>query len=262
MVIIPRSFEQFAEGEDSRGWLVLSLINPASKGVGELRSIAVIYKIRESERLFPEQVDHVLKVIDSFFTESLVLSKRVSFVAPLAFKICANQRGSEFSFAHGDGQAEGKYWINEPVSVPNAEKAFSREATDLVGVVGDDMHLLDQLHLGNTAPDFRINVVKLIAEELLRGLLFLQKVSPRRDHSDADDVLIERDEPSPVELLRIKNQCVVFRVFARSAGASDGAGDLRKKRSDGRSILRNGDDRTERSVLYKKQLSEPLPPCL
>ena len=60
-------------------------------------------------------------------------------------------------------------------------------------------------------------------------MLFLQKVSPRRDHSDADDVLIERDEPSPVELLRIKNQCVVFRVFARSAGASDGAGDLRKK---------------------------------
>jgi len=148
------------------------------QGVGELRSIAVIYKIRESERLFPEQVDHVLKVIDSFFTESLVLSKRVSFVAPLAFKICANQRGSEFSFAHGDGQAEGKYWINEPVSVPNAEKAFSREATDLVGVVGDDMHLLDQLQLWYTAPDFRTDVCKARYGKTPLGSAFSPKSRP------------------------------------------------------------------------------------
>src|SRR5258708_28440130 len=83
--------------------------------------------------------------------------------------------------SHGDGQAEGKYWINEPMPVPNAEKAFSREATDLVGVVGDDMHLLDQLQLWYTAPDFRIDVVKLATEKLLWGLLFLQKVGPRQN---------------------------------------------------------------------------------
>src|SRR6266516_339764 len=60
--VIPRPFEHFAEGQDGWRGLVLSWINPSGEGVRDLRRVAVIHKSRESERLFPEQVDHVFKV--------------------------------------------------------------------------------------------------------------------------------------------------------------------------------------------------------
>src|SRR5438128_2849955 len=100
--------------------------------------------------------------------------------------------------------------------VTDADKAFPAEAAHLIGVVRDNMHLLNQVHLGYATPKFWVDVVKLIPEELFWSLLFRKEVSPRRDHPDADDILIEWNEPGPVKFLRVEDQCIVPRGFARN----------------------------------------------
>src|SRR5882724_671413 len=188
-----------------------------------------MHESRESERLFPEQINHVFKIIDPFFTKNLVLSEWVCFVASFPFKILAYTRGGKLRFAHGHGKPEGKYRVDETMRIADANETFPAKATDLIRVIGDNMHLLDQLHLRNTARDFRVDLIKVTSEEFLSGLLFLQKVGPRYDQPNADNLLIKGDEPRPVELFLVKNQCVVFRIFARSAGVANSALDLREK---------------------------------
>src|SRR5713101_1312428 len=91
------------------------------------------------------------------------------------------------------------------------------------------MHLLNQVHVGYTTPNFWVDVVKLIPEELFWSLLFRKEVSAGRDHSHTDNVPVDRNEPRPMKLLRVEDHSVVFRLFARNARATDGTGDLREK---------------------------------
>src|SRR5436190_5784561 len=111
----------------------------------------------------------------------------------------------------------------------DADKAFPAEAAHLVGVVGDNVHLLNQLHLRYAIPKLRVDVVELIPEKLFGSLFFGQKVSAGRDHSYTNNVVIERNEPCPVKLFRVEDQSIVFRIFTRNARATDGAGHLREK---------------------------------
>src|SRR6266487_481535 len=175
----------------------------------------MIHESREGEGLFPEQIDHVFQIIDRSFAEELVVGKRVFPVSPAALEVLANKRRGELRFARGHRYSEGKYRVDETVRVTDADKAFPAEAAHLIGVVWDDMHLLNQVHLGYATPNFRVDVVKLIPEELFWSLLFRKKVSPRRDHSHTDNVPVDRNEPRPMKLLRVEDQRVVLRGFAR-----------------------------------------------
>src|SRR5947208_9206013 len=91
------------------------------------------------------------------------------------------------------------------------------------------MHLLNQVHLRYALPNLRVDVVELIPEKLFGSLLFGQKIRARRDHSHTDNVIVERNEPSPVKLFCVENQSVVFRLFSRNARATDSTGDLREE---------------------------------
>src|SRR4029077_11677973 len=91
------------------------------------------------------------------------------------------------------------------------------------------MHFLNQIHLRYPTPNFRDDVIELIPEKLFGSLLFGQKVGSRRDPSHTDNVLVECKERPPTTRPRGKDQCVVLRLFARNARATDGACDLRKK---------------------------------
>src|SRR5262249_37069765 len=110
-----------------------------------------------------------------------------------------------------------------------ADEAFPAETAHLVGVVGDNMHLLNQVQFGYAIPEFRVDVVEFIPEKLFGSLLFGQKVRARRDHSHADNILLERNEPRSMKLFLVEDQRVIFRIFARSARATDGTGDLREE---------------------------------
>src|SRR6266568_8020833 len=86
-----------------------------------------------------------------------------------------------------------KIWIDETVRIPDTDEAFPAEAPHLVGVVWDNMHVLNQVHLRYAIPKLRVDIVELIPEKLFGSLLFGQKVRVRRDHSHTDDVLVERN---------------------------------------------------------------------
>ena len=110
--------------------------------------------------------------------------------------------------------------------VTDADKAFPAEAAHLEGVIWNNMHLLNELHFRYAIPKLRIDIVVLVAEKLFGSLLFREKVRIWRDHSYANNVLVQRNKPRPVKLFRVKNNRIVFRILARSSGATDCAGDL------------------------------------
>src|SRR5438445_1749118 len=101
-----------------------------------------MHESRENERLFPEQINHVFKIIDPFFAKNLLLGERGRFVASLHLKILAHTRGSELRFAHGHGKPEGKYRIDETVRIADANETFGAKAMDLIRIIRDKMQLL------------------------------------------------------------------------------------------------------------------------
>src|SRR5262245_10392420 len=155
----------------------------------------MIHECRKGEGLFPEQIDHVFQVIDCFFAENLMLAKRVLPVSVLTLEIFADNRRGELRFAHGHRYSEGKYRIDETMRITDADKAFPAEAAHLVRVIWDNMHLLNQLHLRYTIPKLRVDIVVLVPEKLFGSLLFREEVRIWRDHSYANNVLVERNEP-------------------------------------------------------------------
>src|SRR5207244_13320162 len=94
---------------------------------------------REGERLFPEHIDHVFKIIDPFFAEKLVSSEWIGFVAPLAFKIRADSWRSELRFAHRGRETEGKYRVDQAVGSSNRGETFSGKAAERASVAGGDV---------------------------------------------------------------------------------------------------------------------------
>src|SRR5438552_18198889 len=168
----------------------------------------MIHESREGEGLFPEQIDHVFQIIDRSFAEELVVGKRVFPVSPAALEVLANKRRGELRFARGHRYSEGKYRIDETVRITDADKAFPAEAAHLVGVIWDNMHLLNQVQFRYAIPNLRVDIVELVAEKLFGSLFFGQKVSVRGDHSYTNNVLIQWNEPRPMELSRIENNRV------------------------------------------------------
>src|SRR5947207_13700963 len=186
----------------------------------------MIHESCESEGLFPEQIDHVFQVIDCLFAEDLVVGKRVLPVAPFALEILADKRRGELCFPHGYRYSKGKYRIHETMRITDADKAFPAEAAHLIRVIWDNMHLLNEVHFRYAIPKLRVNIVELVPEKLFRSLLFREKVRVWRDHSYTNNLLVERNEPRPMKLFRVEDHNVVFSIFARGGGATDGAGDL------------------------------------
>ena len=91
------------------------------------------------------------------------------------------------------------------------------------------MHLLDKLYVGNPAREIAVDPGKSTAEELIRSLPRFLKGGRGYDHPEADHLVIDRNEPGPVEFLLIKDQCVAFRVLTRRAAVADSASGVRKK---------------------------------
>src|SRR5438552_15211088 len=91
------------------------------------------------------------------------------------------------------------------------------------------MHLLDQLYVGNPAREIAVDPGKSTAEELIRSLPRFLKGGRGYDHPEADHLVIDRNEPGPVEFLLIKDQCVAFRVLTRRPAVADSATGARKK---------------------------------
>src|SRR5213592_4625937 len=122
----------------------------------------MIHESREGEGLFPEQIDHVFQVIDCFFAENLMLAKRVFPVSVLTLEIFANNRRGEFRFAHGYRYSKGKYRIDETMRITDADKPFPAEAAHLVGVIWDNVHLLNQVQFRYAIPNLRVDIVELV----------------------------------------------------------------------------------------------------
>src|ERR1041385_9557146 len=186
----------------------------------------MIHESREGEGLFPEQVNHVFQVIDRFFAENLMILKGILPVSPFALEVLANQRRGELRFAHGYRYPKGKYRIDETMRITDADKAFPTEAPHLVRIIWDNVHLLNQVHFRYPIPKLRVDIVVLVSEKLFRSLLFRKKVRIWRDHSYANNFLVERNEPRPMKLFRVEDHSVVFRIFARGIGSTDGASGL------------------------------------
>src|SRR6266550_9409230 len=189
----------------------------------------MIHESREGEGLFPEQIDHVFEIIDCFFAENLMLAKRVFPVSVLTLEIIADNRRGELRFAHGYRYSEGKYRIDETMRITDADRAFPAEATHLIRVIWDNVHLLYQVHFRYAIPKLRVDIIVLVSEKLFGSLLFREKVRIWRDHSYTNNFLVERNEPRPMKLFRVEDHSVVFRIFAGGGGATDGVGSLREE---------------------------------
>lgn len=83
---ISRALEQLAEGLDRGRRLVLEIVNPAGESVGHLLDVARVNKSRKGERLFPEEIDHVLEIIDALLARHLVFFERILLVLELALE--------------------------------------------------------------------------------------------------------------------------------------------------------------------------------
>ena len=71
------------------------------QGISHLVGVPMIDEGCEGEGLFPEEVDHVFKIIDPLLAENLVVGKWIHPVAPLALQLLADTRGGELPFTHG-----------------------------------------------------------------------------------------------------------------------------------------------------------------
>ena len=170
VLILSRPLEHLTEGENSRRRLVLARINASCEGIDHLFAIAMMDEGCKGKRLFPKQVNHVLEVVGSLLAKEHVLSEWVSQVATLASEICQHMRHSKFRFSQSRRDAKGKNGIDETVSITDADKAFSAKAADLVGVVRNYVHFLDQLYVGDVACESGVNPGKSTAEELFGRL--------------------------------------------------------------------------------------------
>src|SRR5262249_4173232 len=123
-------------------------------------------KSRKGERLFPEQVNHVLKVVGSLLTKEHVLGEWIGQVPSFTLEICQHMRHGKLGFPQGGRDAKGKDRVDETMRVADANITFPAEPANLIGVVRDDMHFLDQLYVGNAAREIGVDPGKSTAEEL------------------------------------------------------------------------------------------------
>src|SRR5262249_23493502 len=94
-IVLTRALEQLAERHDRGRRLVLELVDATGKRVGHLFDVARMDEGSKSERLFPEQVDHVLQIIDSLLTLHLVLLERILATIQFAVEVAPHDRGGK-----------------------------------------------------------------------------------------------------------------------------------------------------------------------
>jgi len=98
VLIIPRSLEHLAKCENCRRRLALVLIDPSGEGINQLIAIAMMDEGCKGKRLFPKQVNHVLKVVGPLFAEEHVLGEWIGQVAAFALEVCQHMRHSKLCF--------------------------------------------------------------------------------------------------------------------------------------------------------------------
>src|SRR6266516_2680883 len=105
--------------------------------------------------------------------------------------------------------------------VPDADESFAAKSVHLIGVVRDHMNVFDQFDLGNSAAQLRMKITKFANVKITFAFLLVQKIRRWADDADADNLLIERDEPSPMVFLLVEDQRVIFVSLAGPAVVSD-----------------------------------------
>ena len=99
-----------------------------------------------------------------------MLGEWIGQVASFALEICQHMRHSKLRLPQCSRDAKGKDGVDETMRVADANITFPAETANLIGVVRDDMHLLDQLNVGNAAREIGIDPGKSAAEELIGSL--------------------------------------------------------------------------------------------
>src|SRR5689334_10048420 len=107
--------------------------------------------------------------------------------------------------------------------IAHAEKSLPGEIHKAVGVVGNAAYLLDEFDFRKPTLQFRTQLLELAQQELMFALVFLAVVIGRYYHADADQFVVERNEPGPMTFSAIKDQ----RIPAGHAWVADRSGDLR-----------------------------------
>ena len=80
-----------------------------------------------------------------------MLRERIGQVASFALEICQHMRHSKLCFPQSGRDAKGKNRIDEPMRVADANITFSAKTANLVGIVWNYVHFLDQLYVGDSA---------------------------------------------------------------------------------------------------------------
>src|SRR6266851_1413344 len=114
-------------------------------------------------------------------------------------------RDSKLRFPQGSRNTEGKDRVDEPMRVADADIALPAEAAHLIGVVRNNMDLLDHCGVANAAPQVGVDLRKVIEKEVVRALLCLREFRPRHNYSEANDLVINWDKPGPMELLLVED---------------------------------------------------------
>src|SRR3954465_15154125 len=100
-------------------------------------------KSGKGERLFPEHVHHVLKIVGPLLDEALVSVERIRVIATLAFEIGDDVRNGEFRFPQSGRKAEGEDWIDEAMRIADTNEPLPAKASHLVRVIWNHVHLFD-----------------------------------------------------------------------------------------------------------------------
>ena len=108
VLIIPRSLEHLAKGENRRRGLVLGLVDASGEGIDHLIAVEQMDKAGKGEGLFPKQVNHVLKVVGPLFAKEHVLGEWIGQVATFAPEICQHMRHGKLCFPQGGRDAQRK----------------------------------------------------------------------------------------------------------------------------------------------------------
>src|SRR5947208_8019454 len=155
-----------------------------------------------------------------------MLGERICFISILALQVSANHGGDELPLAHGDGKTEGKDRIDEAMRVANADEPFAAKSVYLIRIVRDHVDVFDQLELRNSPAQLRMQLTKLANVKVTFAFPFVQEVCRRTHDADADDLVVERDEASPVVFFLVKDQRIVLVSFASAAVVPYGIGYL------------------------------------
>src|SRR5437764_1826191 len=157
-----------------------------------------------------------------------MVGKWIGLIAIGGFQVSPNQRCCKLALSHGHGQTKRKDGIDEPMCVPNADKAVAAKPIYLIRIVRDDVNILDQLDFWNPPTQLRMKLAQFSNVKITFALFLMQEVSRRTNYSHTHDLIIERDKPTPVIFFLVKDQGVIFVSFTSPTVVPHGIDYLRE----------------------------------